>query len=517
MGRVPLRELLTQGIELPKLGAPAEPTEYIPVGVHAPDGNPFIEVFGRQIVEAPEFVLVTTKALPLAPKLGSPVRANPILAALEMASLYDVVYPTPSLVRLFVRILEVLAMGYLKRSPLQPNVLAKTIFLLKNTPPKDLCKLVMMQGTGSPLSLSVVGASGMGKTFGVQHVLSYLTQVWRHRSYHGRPMNHLQVVWLNVTCPPTGTLKGLLLSILLQLDFALGTSFYANWLLSRVSTDVLLINVALILYCHGVGVVVLDELQHLRVRGFHDTELMLNFFVALMNFLSMPLICVGTYSALNVLSTTMRDGRRLAGAGYIEFNRYEQHESVTRNVGKYYLNFLPGVDKRQAAALQGPVYDIYQGIHFLLPNLVHRVTAELSYRGMDHVTEDVLKYYQEVELKPIAGALEALRKKDVDAIEAYGDLLSPEVLKALRENQSRRDKQRESIGWGGSASAGPSPGSRTFTVDEFPCGHIKKKEIDSEVRRTLAMFGDGDLYPALKHAGLIATDVIRGRLLPEGG
>jgi hypothetical protein len=321
---------------------------------------------------------------------------------------------------------------------------------------------------------------------------------------------------LYVSCPPTGTLKGLLYEILLALDLELGTDFYQRWLNRYPSTDILLINVCLILSTHNVGVLVLDELQHLKARGYAETETQLNFFVALMNFLRVPLICIGTYAARKVIEGTLRDPRRLSGLGCIEFSRYEENEDITKTMEDYYLGFLPmPPDSKEEAFLRSSVYDIYQGIHALLPNLVQRCAAEMAYRGLKHLTRDVLGYYQRVELKLLERPLEILRRRDPDAVQHYDDLVGPETLKEWRAGQQKIDTERIKQGQTQTPAATTAELSRTFEAEGFPCRHFTEIDIAREVKRTRAIFGDGDLYPAFKKQGLLAGQILRGKLTPS--
>jgi hypothetical protein len=472
-------------------------------------------MFGRQILDAPKFEERCINALPLPPKAGSTLWSNPVLTGIDLYSLRLVVYPTPNLCRLNYRLLEIIACGYLDR-PMSQRAGDEVVYMLSTRSPEDVRKILKAAKVGNSPSLLTMGTSGMGKTFGVEFSLDQLPQVRRHSVYQGRTLNQLQVVWLYVkSSPPTATLKGLLLDILLQLDLVVGSQHYLNWLFSRASTDVLLINVALILHNHAVGCLVLDELQHLRVQGFKETESLLNFFVALMNFLHIPIVCIGTYAALDVFSGTLRDARRLSTAGNIDFCRYESTEKITRALQDYYLQYLPGLEKRPLTPeFHALIYDIWQGLHFLLPNLVQRCAVEAAYRGEDHVTDEVLKYYREVELKPISKALEALRSKNSTLIERFDDLMSPDAIRALYAHQKRLNDARQAPAAPGLDSTCTEIGRLFTSVAEFPHEDITDAEIAQQCAVTKLRFGNGDAYPTLKENSLIASQIAYGELMP---
>jgi hypothetical protein len=411
--------------------------DYVSIGSGRAAGNPFIEVIGKLVIEVPNFRKALTNALPLAPADGVQLCANPVLLALELSGLQEGAYPTPNLERLNGRIIEVFCLGYLPRNPLLQREAARKLYQLQTMEPQTLAQLVMSTPLGNAPSLLVIGGSGMGKTFGVKFILDQLPQVVRHRSYKGAPMNHVQVLYLYVQCPPTGQLKALLLEILLQLDIVCGTRLHSQWLFKNASTDVLLINVAVILYTRGIGALVLDELQHLKARSFAESEVLMNFFVALMNFLNVPLICVGTYAAMNLLNTALRDGRRLCNSGTIDFEIYQRGSRIAQELQNYYFGFLPGQKHRPLTVqFHDERFNQYRGLHFLLPNMVQRCSIEAAYRGLSYVTEEVFTYYRNIELKPIDKALNALASGRAEDIEAFDDLLvsgQPSHLELPRE------------------------------------------------------------------------------------
>ena len=520
--RVTRKDSLQEGLNLPSLvDLPVvKQDEYVATGRMSTAGNPFIELLGRHILDSSMLKLKCTQALPIAPPGGSDLIENPVLMALELSYLYKVPYPTPNLIRLHQRVLEVIATGYQERNPLNHAEAARVVHMLQTRRTEEIRAVVESSPGANAPSIMVMGASGMGKTFGLKYVLKLLPTAVRHLDYHGHVMNHVQVPHLYVQCPPTGTLKALLLNILLQLDLRLGTRYFHKWLFSNFSTDVLLVNVGLILYNHGLGAIVMDELQHLKVRGYAETEMLLNFFVSLMNFLQIPLISVGTYAALDLLSQTMRDARRLCASGTLDFCRYGAQEATTRALQNYYFSFLPGLEFRPLTqAFHENAYGIHQGFHFLFPNLVHRCGVETSYRGLKYVTDEVLNYYKDVELKPIRKALDAVASGDPDRIAQYDDLMSPDAIKAMRNYQDRKARERihgkTRTGSLGPASAGISGRSSGLgdTVPEFPHEELTEEEIRYQCLASKMMFGDSDLYPALRAHNLLAPGVIYGHPL----
>ena len=66
------------------------------------------------------------------------------------------------------------------------------------------------------------GISGIGKTFITESILSLIPNVIFHSNYKGRKIRFAQVTWMKIECPPSGTIKGICLSILAMFDYLLG-------------------------------------------------------------------------------------------------------------------------------------------------------------------------------------------------------------------------------------------------------------------------------------------------------
>lgn len=96
---------------------------------------------------------------------------------------------------------------------------------------------------------------------------------YRHLSYAKRTRalgwSHLvQILWLYVGMSHDGSLGGLLLSILCAIDEATGcTSYSQSRSLIGLSNEKLAVRIGIILRNHGVGVLVIDEIQGRNFSG----------------------------------------------------------------------------------------------------------------------------------------------------------------------------------------------------------------------------------------------------------
>src|SRR5690606_6894354 len=77
---------------------------------------------------------------------------------------------------------------------------------------------------------------------------------------------------------------------------------------------------------YGIGVLVIDEIQHL-LNSRNDQDEMLNFFVTLSNTVGIPTVLIGTSKAQQLFKGNFRQARRAASDGAIVWDRMSE-ESV---------------------------------------------------------------------------------------------------------------------------------------------------------------------------------------------
>ena len=181
---------------------------------------------------------------------------------------------------------------------------------------KDLsAETVPMTSTAS--SVTLIGVSGMGKTISTTRILNRYPETIVHKD----PFHIVQVPWVRPECPYKGSVKQLCLSFFDRMDALLGTDFARRHGGARSSIDGVVLQMAAIANRHAVGLIVIDEIQHLmEARGTGRDE-MLNFLVTLVNHCSTPVMLIGTPRALPLLQGAFRQARRASGLGSLSWDR----------------------------------------------------------------------------------------------------------------------------------------------------------------------------------------------------
>lgn len=283
------------------------------------DGNPIIESLPGILsaADAAKILAYYPKHEPNGNKLPPEIRNHLIMDALHFFE------PLPVHIDLEQRVSRVIRDGYVGRNPIDKEHW------------QDLDQRVesILKVGGIPLrssnvnGFSIIGIPGIGKTTGVERILQLYPQQIHHSNYGGNPFSRIQLVWLKLTCPHDGSIKGLCLDFFREIDGILGTDYYRIYTSGgRRTVDELIPAMTRVAWAHCLGVLAIDEIQHLNSAKSGGAERMLNFFLQLMNTLGLPVLLIGTYAALPILSRELRQIRRSSGQGDLIWDRMANDE-----------------------------------------------------------------------------------------------------------------------------------------------------------------------------------------------
>jgi hypothetical protein len=209
---------------------------------------------------------------------------------------------------------NMLRRGYIDRNPVRPGTWAAQTSKVKQLENR----LQRRAYLGSKArGLCIVGVGGVGKSTAVENILTRYPQVVTHTSYKGADFIQKQLVWVKLQCPSDGSLRGLCLNYLEEVDDILGTNYIRYYGVGRRNVDELLLIMARVASNHFLGVIVFDEIQDLSEAKSGGAARMLNFFVQLENTLGIPFILIGTPKAKALLCGEFRQTRRISEQGDI--------------------------------------------------------------------------------------------------------------------------------------------------------------------------------------------------------
>lgn len=281
----------------------------------------------------------------------------------------------------------------------------------------------------SASSITLIGPSGCGKSTALLRILNLLPQV----IYHPEE-NFFQITYIKVDCPHSGSLKDLCKYIFIAVDNILGTNEYYKKFGSRErnSEGVMLAQVATIMNNHGIGAIVIDELQHLTGAKKELPERMLNYFVTMVNYVGVVVIRAGTNKAVDLLNKGLRHARRAGGIFWDLMSKDEDWELFIGGVleaqwTKSYIPLFTSDDEPNELfyKFSDALFYESQGI----PDIAIKIHKMAQWRaialGRDEViTPDLIHQVAEEGLVLVKPILDAIRSKDPDWMDKYDDISS---------------------------------------------------------------------------------------------
>lgn len=328
------------------------------------------------------------------------------------------------------RLSTLIRRGYLARNPLDKTFLERIRVLHQLREDEEEAhkyideRLNYIRSTAD--SLSIIGISGIGKTTAIERLLLMYPQVIKHEAYKGEPFNRTQIVWLKIDCPYDGSLSTMCKGFFKAIDDLLGTRYLEKYgYLNRV-TSTMLLHMTSLASMYGIGVLVIDEIQHL-LHSKNDQEGMLNFFVTLSNTVGIPTVLIGTSKAQQLFKGNFRQARRAASDGAIIWDRMAEDSEEW----EFFLETLWELQCLKARSeLTGEIkktfYEECQGITSVAVNLfiLAQERALFDESNEDEtITSRVLKKTAKEDMKIIQPMLNAIRKKDLKAMYKYEDIM----------------------------------------------------------------------------------------------
>jgi AAA domain-containing protein len=396
---------------------------------------------------------------------------------------------------------SMLRSGYESRNPVNPIYWTG----LKAQRATLSSHLNVKQQTG-PITLgtAIVGPSGIGKSLAVDNTLKLYPQVVQHTSYRGEPFPFLQLTWLKLACPFSGSIKGLTQNFFHSVDRRLGTSYARLYVGSKTAIE-MMPHIATVGVFHGLGCLIIDEIQHLKSAPSGGIEVMLNFFVEMENTMQIPIILIGTPKAVDVLTSEFRSARRASGQGAMYWDRMG-NDACWRLLCQrmwtlqYTKTEVPLTDEIIAA-----LHDLTQGIPELA-TILYKTAQETVIGEQEAVTIEVLRETSQEYFKLVHPFLSKLRGQNKSNL-VMADLEWPSFVQLEKDIADKRAETHIGIA---EVKTGPiekkpleestskkskrsKPGQREAMA--FTCGPLGALELAKREKRKV--------YDVLKEQGLI--------------
>jgi len=395
--------------------------QYIDAEISEYEGHPLINALPR--INSPqqtaELIRRTPEVRPEEVTLPAHIRRHAMLRIMD-----GFLYPTRAHLHLEQTISSMIRQGYLSR-----NIANKSYQETLNST-VDIQKKSSRNAGNEALVSSVIGCSGAGKSTAVEAVLAGYDQVLMHPNYQ-----HVQLVWLKVECPHDASIKSLCINFFRALDTALDNDeqYEKQYVKARSNAEMLLGDFARVAALHSIGLLVIDEIQHLEQSKSGVSKRILRFFVQLTNTIKLPILFVGTPKAYELFSPSMRSARRASQFGSINWNRFNTTDKTGK--GSEWDRFFTRLWSLQWFKTPQPLtneirslfWDYSQGIAHVAVALFYLCQTRAVTVGKEIINKELVKEIFKDELRMIGPMIRALQSGDESVFEKFDDLEIPKA------------------------------------------------------------------------------------------
>lgn len=371
-------------------------------------------------------------------------------------------------------------------------------------------------------TLLVRGLPGTGKSRGIQRCTAMYSPVIYHTEFQGQPFSFQQRVTVKLDCPPDGSVRGLCLQFLAELDrlFVLRdgrrTKYFERY--RKLTKNELLSVMANLALRHGVGLLAIDEIQNLLNAFVDGPDIILNFLVSLENTIGIPVLLAGTYAADDVLLSRYHQVRRSEGEGHFAWNSMPCDEEWD----KFVKALLTCQVIRKPARWSRDLSATLHGLSFGVTDIALRIFRFAQEDAIDEETEQLTSESLEKAAQrhcPLSrGVMQALKDQDWDnsVLESLHDVLP---LERRKELLGHKDKG------GDETTADTSPREEEQSEDAKLKAHKpfsrrssgSKTKATRKGKRTRSQKGPGSRQTCKKTRSHLLTVIEAGRAQGKSG
>lgn len=413
--------------------------------------------------------------------------------------------PTSKHIDLEQKISLILRQGYLSRNPLLPEFKQKLREIRENFQTEigeginDKLRLIDNIARNKVNGFTMIGVSGVGKSTALNKILDLYPQVVVHSDYDNKPLALYQLTHLKLDCPHAGSLKGLCIDFFRNVDNLLPTNYYEKFGVSssRKSEDLLLAQMAQIAYLYNLGILIIDEIQHLSEAKSGGKEKMLNFFVKLQNTIGVPVILVGTNKAIKILQGDFRQGRRGTGVGSLYWERFLNNSLDERETWNFFVEELfdyqwtkEKVDYNKE--FSDVIYDESQGIIDIAIKLYMITQWRAINTGYEKITPELIQQVSLDSLHLVRPMLDALRSGNPERIARYSDIEPVDIEQVYEQYKTKLSIKNQQI------IENQRNKYKEVMVDVPDLNKIVLALLDLRIPHKLAMLCAEEVYAELK-------------------
>jgi AAA domain len=341
------------------------------------------------------------------------------------------------------RISRAIRQGYLHRNPMEREEVTRVHESYKAIKEGKFLKNYQTGTKRTAAGFTIIGLSGIGKSTAIERVLSFYPQIIKHQEYMGKLFHFTQICWLKLDCPFDGSLKGLCMSFFSELDRLLGSSYLTKFGSQKNTTDLMMQRMAHLASRHGIGLLIIDEIQHLSLSKSGGSDKMLNFFVTLVNTIGIPVLMIGTNKAISILQSEFRQARRGSGQGdmvWSQMPKDDTWELFVEGMWEYQWTVKSTEYEKEFTDI---LYDESQGILDIAVKLFMLSQIRAIATGEEKITKQIIKQVSRDSLRLVKPMLEALKSGIPSKIAKFEDIRPIDMDEEIEKYKASIDMQEK--------------------------------------------------------------------------
>ena len=291
---------------------------------------------------------------------------------MALSDLYNIYVPSSMSVEIYSKLYLALLRSLHKKEGISAQI-------QRNENHKRLCQRESNSVIGGSDSFTIIGMSGIGKSTAINRAIELITEKGILENSHTKI-----IPCVVAQCPHDSSVKGLLLEILRKVDTFLDSDYYPKALKNRVTTDMLVGNVAQISLNH-IGLLVVDEIQN--IVNNKNGKALVAMLTQLINSSGISICMVGTPECAQFFEQAMQLARRALGLYYsaVEYDQFFYDFCATLFQYQYVKNkteFSDGIIQW--------LYDHSGGIISVVVSLIHDAQEIAILNGTETLNLDTL-------------------------------------------------------------------------------------------------------------------------------
>lgn len=394
-----------------------------------------------------------------------------------------------------------LRQGYVGRNPRTHDYIRHLQAGAERSEARSLDAPIRVPVRNTASAFALTGCSGVGKTKSVEQVLYLYPQLIEH----DEPFSLIQIVWLRLEAPSQGSPKQLCINFFAAIDQLIGTNYLRRFGGRSTSTEQMLVWMAHVAQLHALGVLVVDEIQHLRQTKLGPQGL-LNFLVTLVNTIGVPVVLIGTSAAVPILQGNFSQARRSSGLGSLNWERLHPDKSweyFLKRLWRYQWTREPSAFTPELCAV---LYEETQGIVdiavklFMLAQMRLVTLTEAGRKDPETLTGKLFRQVAREEFSIVQPMLDALRMNDRAKLARYDDLrpLQDHITRVINGAVSARSAVPVPVMPPTEAPQGEAPSVKAQLLASLKALGVAKDIAEVLVAETLAETPSGDPLLAME-------------------